>query len=372
MYFRNGKMYRRVLFSSCVVFFILFCGLVFATEPASDLLISPTVLEPVGLSVNWQINLPLKDDEKIDRMFVFDSYLYVLTDQNYFFCIHRERGTYRFTVDLASAGLPICSPLYEDKLLFFVIGKELVILDAVSGTVKERKKFDNIGKGATCMIGRNLRHIFIAGTDKRIHAIVADGYWQEFMVTADNDTLINSLLADDRAIVFSTVVGNVVGIKADSREKLWQIDLSDGIVAPIVRDGAWVYIGCKDTKLYKHHFNAGISGWPIPFHAGAKLTEPVVAGKKVLYQYAGHKGVYGIDKETGKKLWQVSDGKSMLAEKDNMAYVLTEPGVLVIQDNKTGKCLSSVDFAGVSKYAANTTDDTIYVADNKGRLVSID
>ena len=168
------------------------------------------------------------------------------------------------------------------------------------------------------------------------------------------------------------VVGNVVGIEADTRKKLWQIDLSDGVVAPIVRDDSWVYIGSKDTKLYKHHVTAGISGWPKPFHAGAKLTKSVVVGDKVLYQYAGHKGVYGINKETGEKLWQVPDGTSMLAEKDNTAYVLAEPGVLVIQDNKTGERLSSVNFASVSKYAANTADAVIYVADDRGRLVSID
>ena len=44
---------------------------------------------------------------------------------------------------------------------------------------------------------------------------------------------------------------------------------------------------------------------------------------------------------------------------------------MVVMDNAAGKKICSVNFAAVSKYAVNTPDSTIYIADDKGRVASI-
>ena len=78
-------------------------------------------------------------------------------------------------------------------------------------------------------IMRNDKHIFIAGTDRRLHAIVADEYWEAFAVTADNDSMINSLVVDNDFVVFSTDAGNVICTSSQSRDKHWQRDIAVGI-----------------------------------------------------------------------------------------------------------------------------------------------
>jgi outer membrane protein assembly factor BamB len=97
----------------------------------------------------------------------------------------------------------------------------------------------------------------------------------------------------------------------------------------------------------------------------------VTVGRWAVYQYAGINGLYAIDKDSGRMLWQVSEGVGLLAEKDETAYVLAEPGVLAVMDNSTGKKLYTVNFAGVSRYVTNTTDSTVYVSDDRGRVMSI-
>jgi len=338
---------------------------------AEAMLVSASLLKHAGLQAGWQINLPLKETERAERMFVFDKYLYVLTDQNYLFCIDRAKGSIRFCLQLARPGLKVHEPQYYGGGLLFTVGTQLFILDPAAGAVKESRQLMTIGRGAVCGARRNSRHIFVAGLDKRLHAIVADEYWQEFMVTADNDSLINSIVVDDEFVVFSTQVGNIVMTSAQKAKRLWQRDIPGRINAPIVRDGCWLYVGSENTKLYKLDITSGRSGWETVFQAGAQLIDSVTVGRRAVYQYAGNNGLYAIDKDSGKMLWQVSEGLGLLAEKDETAYVFAKPGVLVVMENSTGKKLYTVNFAGVSRYAANTTDSTIYVSDDKGRVMSI-
>jgi outer membrane protein assembly factor BamB len=228
-----------------------------------------------------------------------------------------------------------------------------------------------IGTSVACPVARNSTHLFVAGTDKRLHAIVADEYWQQFMATADDDSPITSIIADDDFVIFSTLSGNVVSISSESPKRLWQFDVAGAITAPIVRDGNRLYVASEDTKLYKFDIHTGQSLWTAPFQAGAALKTAAVTGTEVVYQYAGQQGLYAVDKQNGRKIWHVPDGVGFLAEKGSLAYVLAKPAVLVVMDNKKGKKLYSVNFAAISNYAINTMDSKIYVADDKGRLMCI-
>jgi len=331
--------------------------------------VSAGLLKDVGLQADWQTKLPLKKSERPRRMLVFQRYLYVLTDRNYLFCVDRDDGKLRFQLQPAPAGLEVLEPQYYDGLIIFTIGAEISALDPKSGMIKSKKRFDNIGRGAVCPAKRNSNHFFLAGLDKRIHAIVADEYWEEFAVTADNDSLINSIVVDDDFIVFSTVSGNIIKTRADCPKKLWQRDIPGTISAPITRDGDWIYVGSDNNKLYKLEIETGRSGWDVPFHAGDRLKTAAVAGKNVVYQYAGHNGLYAVDKETGQMLWQVPGGVGLLTEKGERAYVFAEPGMLAGFNNNTGKKLFCLDMPGVSAFATNTVDSTIYLGDNSGRLM---
>ena len=52
--------------------------------------------------------------------------------------------------------------------------------------------------------------------------------------------------------------------------------------------------------------------------------------------------------------------------------MITKVRTLAVMDNSEGKKLCSVNFAQVSKYAVNTIDSKIYVADDSGRIVCIE
>ncbi|MHC5060227.1 MAG: outer membrane protein assembly factor BamB family protein [Planctomycetota bacterium] len=366
-------MLRKILL---VMFFVGSCISAAGGDSNKDtgegaLLISPDLLKQAELQFGWQINLPLEKKERIGPMFVFDKYLYVLTDRNYLFCIDRVKGDMRFCLQLVKAGLKVHEPQYYDGKLLFTVGTRLLVLDPAAGAVKELKRLKTIGRGAVCGAQRNSEHFFVASMNKRLHAIVADEFWEEFAITADNNKLINSILVDEEFVVFTTSVGNIVMTSAQKAEKYWQRDIPGSISAPIARDDDWLYVGSDNTKLYKLDITNGRNAWGAAFQAGARLTEPVTVGERAVYQYAGENGLYAVDKDNGDMLWQMSDGVGLIAEKAETSYIFARPGVLVLMDNSTGKKLFSVNVADVSRFVTNTSDSAIYLSDNMGRVVSI-
>ena len=358
----------------CLVFSTL--NVVFARSESTDaaraeLLVSPELLERGALEMCWQVNLPLKESEQIDRMHVFEKYVYVLTSRNYLFCIDKEKNSVRFGLELAIRGLPMCGPLYHEGDLWFMVGNELRIVSPETKKIENRKRLSALGRGTVSAMVRNKKHLYMLANDKRLHSVVIEGFWQDFMVAAPDGSRINSLVADDKYLVFTTEAGNVFSIFPDQAKRRWQYDVVGEIVAPLVRQDDWLYVGSTNSKLYKININNLRAGWDDAFHAGGELKKPPMLGAKVLYQSADGKGVYAIDKETGRMVWQAPRGADVLVEVGVRAYVFAEPGVLVVMDNAEARQLYSVNFANVKKYAINTVDKALYVADLNGRVMCI-
>ena len=333
-------------------------------------LVSPELIQEAGWTHNWQLNLPLKQHEQIDRMAVMGSDLLLITDSNVMFSIDRETGRTRFTKQLSASRLPVQKPFYYDDQYWFVVGSEMLVFDPAVGDFVIKQKIDRIGSGAKCGLARNDDFIYISGSENRLHAINVDGFWQQFTATADNDSAIVSVVATDEIVVFATQAGNVVGMNPAQPEKLWQFDTTGQIKGQLVLDGQDIYVGSFDTKLYKLSLEGKLL-WNAPFHSGAPIRDSFTVGDDVIYLYNELNGLYGINKETGEAIWQVPLGKAMICETPEKGFVFATPGIVKVMDNRTGKELVSVNFSGVQQHAMNTTDSTMYVADNKGRLMSI-
>ena len=82
---------RKLFFLASIIFFY---GLTCASQIKSDdtvrgntALVSAELIREAGWTHNWQMNLPLKSGEKIDRLRVVGSRLYAMTDTNILFSI---------------------------------------------------------------------------------------------------------------------------------------------------------------------------------------------------------------------------------------------------------------------------------------------
>jgi hypothetical protein len=349
---------------------ILFSGLTGAARDTTAL-VSAELIRQAGWTHNWQMNLPLKPGEKIDQLRVIGPHLYAITDTNILFCIDRTDGRVQSSIPLSASRLPISRPAYYEDKFWFIVGSEMLVFDPAIGDFTFKEKFTQVGNSAECGLARNATHVYISGSNNRLHAINVDGFWQEFTATADNDSPIVSLLATDEIVVFATQAGNVVGMAPNEAQKIWQYDVTGRIKGQLVLDGDDLYIGSFDSKLYKLGLSDGKLIWNSPFHSGAPIRDSFAVGDEIIYLYNALNGLCGVNKKTGKSVWQVASGEGVICETSQKGFVFASPGIAKVMDNKTGKELYSVNFSSVQRYAVNTTDAVMYLADTRGRLMSV-
>jgi len=359
------------------VFFVTLCASILvvlvpsALAADSSALVSRDLLAHAGLKSDWQINLPLHEKEILGPIYIDGDFLYVLTDKNYMFCINRKKGTEHFQLRLTNPNLPIQRPTFYDGKVIITVGTKLLVIDPHVGDITERQDMKFVGRSTTCSVARNAENYYIAGSNKRLHAINAEDYVFLFAVSADNDSLINSVTADEENVIFATESGNIVSMPFNSKKPNWQTEIATGLTAPILSDKNQLFVSSLDMKLYRLDAKDGNTAWETPFQTGQSLTESARIGKNTLYQYAGQEGLYAVDRETGKKVWNLKNGYDLLAEQGSRAYILGKPSILYVMDNKKTGILYSLNIAGVTNYAVNTTDSKIYIAGKKGRLMAV-
>ena len=335
-------------------------------RPIAQELVSPELLRCGKLEILWQTELPMKQTESLRDLFILGDCIYSLSDHNYMVSLNRENGNVVFSRSVATSGFRALGLLLYKDEISSVIGDRLVEIDPRSGTILYGKYLDF---GAVCLPARNGSYYYLSGADRRLHVFRAGDKVQVFDVAAENESLIISVVADDRYVVFATEVGNVISIATDRPKKLWSFNVAGGIVGPIVKDGDSLFFACKDTNVYKLNALTGELLWK--YQTGAVLDiAPQVTGD-VLYQYVRYKGLAAIDKKSGVFLWQLPEGIDLLAESGSKAYVITNAGTMVAMDNSKAKQLYSVNFAAVSKYVTNLVDSKIYIADNSGRIACL-
>lgn len=362
----------RLMFLIAVGLFINSSALALRSPPPpppkaeTSWLLEESRLASTDMKIVWQYNLPLSDNETIDRLLVRENRLFALTNRNYLTCLNRMDANVAFSTFIAPAGLPLMGLEYYKGELLTMVGSKLVEIDTSLGT---EKSFMPSTTSVACPVVRNKSFYYFAGLDKRLRALYADDKVQAFEAAAETDSLITSVLAEENFVVFATEAGNVIRITADGPRKQWQFDAPKALAGPVAYDGNSLYIACRDTKVYCLESGRGHLVWN--YQAQAILDEAPQPTDMAVYQYVSEVGLIALDKKTGALLWQVEDGSGLLAESGNKAFVITKKGVLVAMDNAKKKQLYKIDLGQSLRYATNLNDSKIYIGDNKGRLACL-
>lgn len=335
-------------------------------DPGPQQLVSPELLKAGNLEIAWWNELPIRKDDNLEKLFILSDRIYAFSDRNYIVSLDRDTGDTIFSRPFTQPGFPVLGlELYEDELLS-IVGNRLIETNVEFGT---QRGVTHLGFNATCPAARNNSYFYVAGADRRLHILRAEDKVQVFEAAAENDSMITSIVAGERFVVFGTDAGNVISITVGKPERLWSFGAADSIVGPIVREKNALFFASKDTNVYKLNILTGKLVWK--YQTGAVLENSPVVSEGVVYQYVRGKGLAAIDRKSGKGMWQLAKGADLLAEADGKAYVITSVGTLVVMDNKKAKQLYSINFAQVSRYVANVADSKIYIADRAGRIACL-
>ena len=360
-------MCRLILSASVLV--LCAAGKSTAADKGFQQLVSPELLEYAKLKLVWQNKLPIRRRESLERLLILGDRIYALSSRNYMVSLTREDGHVVFSKSIAPAGFAVLGlELYEGELIS-VIGNKLVEMDLESG---QERGTTPLEFGVVCPAGRNSSYFYLSGADRRLHALRVENNVQVFEAAPENRSMITSIIPDEHFVIFGTDAGNVISITPDGPKRLWQFDAADAIAGPIVRDRMSLFFANKDTNVYRLDMVDPTRAelvWKCQM-PGVLRRAPRVTWQ-VVYQYTGGQGLTAIDKHSGKALWSAQEGVDLLAEAAGKAYVITDRRTLLVMDNNKAKKLYWVNFADVSRYAVNTTDSRIYIADERGRIACL-
>lgn len=361
---KSRKRFLPVLF-----IFLILVGFGFVSAGKADncigeLMFSPELLDEAGLRTVWESRVSLIAGERISNIWQLGSNIYVLTSRNYLTCISKEVGNIRFARQIAAAGQPVFEPTLENDKLTFLAGNKIVELDPNLGSIKSQFGLD--GFAASGGHASNSMYYYIPGSDNRLHVIERDSQLTIFKGTADDESLITSVVASDAFVTFGTATGQVVCMSPLSPEKFWQFSAVGPITAPLVRNGGYIYVSARDTNLYKISVTGGGLEWK--FRSGGKLLKSARVTETTVYQSAQFKGLAAVDDRNGKEIWVMADGRDLLMEAEGRAYVITDERTLRIMDNETAEEVKTVNFKPVSAYVINSDDSRIYVGSAGGSI----
>ncbi len=140
-------------------------------QPALQRLVSLKLLERARLKIQWEIKLPIRATERLERLFILGNHIYALSDHNYVVSLNRETGHVIFSQSFAPAGLTMLGlELYKDELIS-VIGNRLVEINPEFGKELRSK---NMEFSVTCPAARNSSFFYLAGDDRRLRALRAN------------------------------------------------------------------------------------------------------------------------------------------------------------------------------------------------------
>lgn len=354
-----------------VCLFVVVCtaGRGLSASSGSRWLISPGLLSRAGLEIVWDDELPIESGEKLARLSIVGDKIYALSSRNYLISLGREKGEKVFSKYAAPAGQPVGEPvLYKDELIS-VLGDRIVEMSERTG---EELRSQRIEYRIMCPAARNSEYMYLSGIDGRLHVLREKDKVPLFEASAGNDSKISSVIAAETFVIFGTDAGNVISMLAGEPVRLWQFDAAGGVAGRIVLDETSLFFAGRDTNVYRVDMTGPQSVklvWKRQM-AGVPEVAPRVT-KTTVYQYVRGKGLTAIDKQEGAQLWSLAEGLELLAESGSKAYVITENETLTVMDNRAMTKLYSVNFRGVSRFAYNTFDPKIYVADESGRLACL-
>ncbi len=347
---------------SCVV------SSTFAEEADSKQLISQELLKASNLRTVWSNELPVKNNESLKELRILGKRIYALSNRNYLMSLNKETGKMVFGSYVTRVGFPLIGlELYEKQLLSIIGGNKLVNINPDSGVQRNSRGLNCI---ATSPAVRNKSFFYFGGIDNRIHVLSAENLVQIFDVSAEDDSVITSIIADDKFVIFATDTGWIINITPDKPRALWRFKAPKGIAGRMVRDGNTLFFACKDTNVYKINIRTGTLIWK--YQSGGVLKREPRITPNIVYQYVPDRGVAAIEKTMGKFIWQLKQGVDLLAESKGKAYIITNAGTLAVMDNNSAKCIRTINVSNISGYAANVIDAKIYIGDKIGRITCLE
>ncbi|MFW6146664.1 MAG: PQQ-binding-like beta-propeller repeat protein [Planctomycetota bacterium] len=342
-------------------------------------------LSGTGLEYYWEAPIPTDADETVRRLWRLDEMVYCLTDRRRLIAMDARTGLVRWSYRIEQAPEPIFRPYHPAEPVSLPIrspGKrEVRTFDAVMINTLSRLVILDRADGSEI---RDLTLTFTASTGgaadgENFYAGAVSGRYHAFDYDVGVDTWVLSTGAiiqappelHARNLYVASEDDKLYATRRGLRpKKVWIATLGASVVAPFHVDNDGCYVAAEDGKIHAFDTFSGEPLWE-PFACNARLTSPIQAGPRALFQHAENNVLFAVDARTGRLLWKAPGGLRVLANMDGKVYVLDVDRKLRVYSEELGELQASVPVTGLDVFLANTTAPAIYAATAGGKLFCI-
>jgi outer membrane protein assembly factor BamB len=142
------------------------------------------------------------------------------------------------------------------------------------------------------------------------------------------------------------------------------------VIAAMGQYGEIAYIGSEDATLYALNMVTSrllwrfLSGSPI-------LRQPAVTDKDVFVTTSRNRGMFRLDRETGREIWHNRDAEQYLAGNKKFLYATDRHGKFLVLDLARGITHARYDMSDYVLPISNELTDRIYFANHDGQILCL-
>ncbi|MBS3733783.1 MAG: PQQ-binding-like beta-propeller repeat protein [Phycisphaerae bacterium] len=345
----------------------------------------PPSLAGTGLTYYWHTPLPTHGGERVERLWRLDELVYALTDQRLLIAVDARVGKVLWSYRIEHAPEPIFSPCHPeapiklpmrsagsrevrecDAVLINTIG-HLIVLDRSNGEPLRDMPLTFTANTGGAANGKNFYAGAVGGN---YHAFDYDVGADSWVLSTSATIRVPPVLDGNRLYVGSEddkFYATRIGLRPDKR---WIATLGGSIIAPFHVGPVGCYVPCEDGSVYAFDNANGEPLWPA-YVCHEALSSPIQAGDQTLFQRAENDVIFAINRRNGRLRWKTTGARSVLANMNDMAYVLDNAHKLRIYTEELGESQAIVPLTGLDVFLSNTTVPAIYATGTDGNLYCI-
>lgn len=343
---------------------VIGCAMQARPAPVAAPLVSRPQVEAAGLTIYWDRNVTLVKNEHILRINRLDENLYATTSQGRVIALDAATGVQRWAVQVADPNIRIAGPTHGPEAVYFTTVQGIEALDRATGEKRLQWRGSFTPTGPVASDGQTM---YGGDGDSRLTAISLRDMqivW-EFM-TKGLVTSAPILLGPNLFVVSDG--GGIYGVAKSDKTQLWPVQEIGPVHAAPAVYGSNLYVAGMRQSLYCFDLVTGQRRWQARMQAPLSISPK--ATSHGLYQPVPGYGVYSLDPANGQTRWSLPDGLDLLAEQENLVWMMSARSSLLGCDRKDGQVRQEVP-CRADMWVSNDMDDAIYVASSSGEIACI-
>ena len=362
-------------------------------KPSAKVMPSDAQLKALGLQTYWTGKVPLKQGERIIKMWAVEDALYFLTTMQNLYAFDARVGVPMWAINVTTKDEPIFAPsYYQGMRLAEKVGgvyevenppaagslpkinatlintaTRVVVVDQ-NGRVWRDFSYRNFS--ASAQAATDGWNVYVPTPTKLYYCVrlneAVTCWWNEI-----NDEIIKApMKVFDKNLYIGSMGGDLMIRNIEDGSRVWSKKLPGVISNPFHVDARGIFLACGDRNIYGINHVSGKNLW-YPYTVAGEFTGPTRATDRSLLQGVEGEGLYCVNITTGKARWTNASLRRPLANIKGNLFCLDAAGQIQIVNEITGNVAGKFPATGYDFVGTNLKAKGVYGATETGKVYCI-